>query len=83
MNYSQFYRSPMKSPRIDDEKSLIGNRIKKPGEKQNAQKSFLNNTSRYWPRGRNIDRSKGKIEFDPKYRSIDYDNGYDLSDSDD
>ena len=82
MNYSQFYRSPMKSPKFEDEKSLIGNRIKKPGERQNTQKSFLNNTSRYWPRGRNIDRSRGKIEFDPKYRSIDYDNGYELSDSD-
>ena len=77
MNYSQFYRSPMKSPKIEeDEKSLIGNRIKRPGERQNTQRSFMKR------RGRNFDRSRGKIEFDPKYRSIDYDNGYDL-DSDD
>ena len=33
-------------------------------------------------RGRNFDRSRGKIEFGPKYRDIDYGNGYDL-DSDD
>ena len=82
MNYTQFYRSPMKSPRIDDEKLLIGNRIRKPWEKQNTQKSLLNNTSKFWPKGRNIERSRGKIEFDPKYRSIDYDKGYELSDSD-
>ena len=86
MNYAQFYRSPMKSPKIeDDEKSLLGNRIKIPGqgERQNTHRSLLN-TSRYRKSGRNnFERSRGKIEFDPKYRSIDYDNGYDLDDSDD
>ena len=77
MNYSQFYRSPMKSPKIEEEeKSLIGNRIKRPGERQNTQRSFMKR------KGRNFDRSRGKIEFDPKYRSIDYDNGYDLDSED-
>ena len=79
MNYSQFYRSPIRTPKIpEDEKSLIGNRIRRPGERKNTQKSYLNN-SRYNRNGRNnFDRSRGKIEFDPKYRSIDYDNGYDI-----
>ncbi len=88
MNYSQFYRSPIKTPNIveEEEKNLIGNRIKRPGQnqRQNTQRSFLN-TSRY---NRNygingFDRSRGKINFDPKYRSIDYENGYEFEDSDD
>ena len=91
MNYSQFYRSPMRTPSKfeEEEKSLIANRIRRPGERQNTQKSFMNtslNTSRYnskLGRNYNIDRSRGKIEFDPKYRSIDYDNGYEFEDSDD
>ena len=68
---------------MDDEKSLIGSRIRRPGKRKGTQRSFLN-SSRLMRNGRNnnIDRSRGKIEFDPKYRSIDYDNGYDL-DSDD
>jgi hypothetical protein len=91
MNYSQFYRSPMRTPSKveEEEKSLIANRIRRPGDRQNTQKSFMNtslNTSRYnskLGRNYNIDRSRGKIEFDPKYRSIDYDNGYEFEDSDD
>ena len=88
MNYSQFYRSPIKTPNIveEEEKNLIGNRIKRPGQnqRQNTQRSFLN-TSRYNRNyGRNgFDRSRGKINFDPKYRSIDYENGYEFEDSDD
>ena len=33
---------------------------------------------------RNIERSGGKIELDPKYKTIDFDNGYgEYEDSDD
>ena len=81
MNYSQFYRSPMKTPKAkEDEKSLIGKRIRRPGERKNTQNTSFLNSSSVWRNGRNnnIDRSRGKIEFDPKYRSIDYDNGYDF-----
>ena len=80
INYSQFYRSPNRTPRaLDDEKSLIGSRIRRPGKRKGTQRSFLN-SSRLMRNGRNnnIDRSRGKIEFDPKYRSIEYDNADDF-----
>ena len=74
MNYSQFYRSPMKSIITNDmDKSLISYKIKIPGKKQKEIKNSLNN-SRISRRFNNLDRSRGKIEFDPRARSIDYDN---------
>ena len=89
MNYSQFYRSPMKSPRFtEDDKSVVSSQIsmiKRPHRRKNTQTSFLNN-SILWnttlPKNinnygsNNIDRSKGKIELDPRSRSIDFSDGY-------
>ena len=91
MNYSQFYRSPMKSPRFtEDDKSVISSQIsmiKRPHRRKNTQTSFLN-SSIVWnttlPKNinfnnygsNNIDRSKGKIELDPRSRSIDFSDGY-------
>ena len=81
MNFTQFYRSPMKSPnKNEEEKSLFQNKINRiiiPGEKQNAFKNQLNNSRQLTRRNLNIlDRSKGKIDLDPTHRSIDYGNNY-------
>ena len=91
VNYSQFYRSPIKTFRIEeDENSLIGSRIRRPGERLKTQNSRMNSAARRSRRERNnnisnnIDRSRGKIELDPKYRSIDFDNdndNYDYSEN--
>ncbi len=79
MNYSQYYRSPMKTPKVEeDEQTLIRNRIRRPGERKKTQKGKLNSTGKDIIRNRNnlasynIDRSRGKIELDPQYRSIDF-----------
>ena len=89
MNYSQFYRSPIRTPKVEEEdQTLIGNRIRRPGDRKRTQKSFISNfsNSRNLKNNigsNNIERSRGKIELDPKYRSIDYDNGYgEFEDSD-
>jgi hypothetical protein len=82
MNFSQFYRSPKKAPPKveEDEQTLIGNRIKRPGERKKTQKHIMNTTGKEFRRNRNniasynIDRSRGKIELDPKYKSIDFSN---------
>jgi hypothetical protein len=96
INFTQFYRSPMKSPRVtEDDKSMAESRvprIRKLEKRKNTQTSLLNNT-RVWNinisrnidnyGSNNIDRSRGKIELDPRSRSIDYGNGYgDYDDSD-
>ena len=87
MNYSQFYRSPMKVDReFEDDKSLMSNkinRVRRPGK----QNSCLNSSYRSRRRNNNfgsnnIERSRGKIELDPKYRSIEYECG-DFNESDD
>ena len=89
MNFSQFYRSPKKAPpRVEeDEQTLIGNRIKRPGERKKTQKHIMNTTGKEFRRNRNniasynIDRSRGKIELDPKYKSIDFgDDDYESED---
>ena len=86
MNFTQFYRSPIKTIRIEEEeKSFISNKIKRPGERKKTQKSKmnstvidLNSTAKELRRDRNniasynIDRSRGKIELDPNYRCIDF-----------
>jgi hypothetical protein len=96
INFTQFYRSPMKSPKVtEEEKSMASSRaprIRKLEKRKNTQTSLLNNT-RVWNinisrnidnyGSNNIDRSRGKIELDPRSRSIDYGNGYgDYDDSD-
>ena len=91
MNFTQFYRSPLKPPyHEEEEKSSTGHRIKRPGERKRTHKGTMSNSnSRYFRNNRNqgsnnIERSRGKIELDPRYRSIDYDNRYgDYEDSDD
>ena len=97
MNYSQFYRSPMKSVKFtEDDKSVFSSQftmIRRPHRRKNTQTSFLN-SSIVWnttlPKNinfnnygsNNIDRSKGKIELDPRSRSIDFSDGYGQYDSD-
>ena len=91
MNFTQFYRSPLKPPyHEEEEKSSTGHRIKRPGERKRTHKGTMSNSnSRYFRNNRNqgsnnIERNRGKIELDPRYRSIDYDNRYDdYEDSDD
>ena len=80
MNFSQFYRSPMRTPRVlDDEKFFMGSRGKRPDIRIGTLKGLLNSSSRMRnDRNNNIDRSRLKIEFDPKYKSIDYENGVDF-----
>ena len=80
MNYSQFYRTPIRTPLPEEEDlSLIGNRIRRPGDRHKTQKNIMS-TSRKMKNSRNnirnIERSRGKIELDPKYKTIDFDNGY-------
>ena len=81
MNFSQFYRSPIRPRRInEDEKSPFGGSvIRKPGKRRNihGSPSFLStsNSRNKNRRNENIDRSKGKIRFDPRFRSIEYDDG--------
>jgi len=96
INFTQFYRSPMKSPKVtEDDKSMASSRvtrIRKLEKRKNTQTSLLNNT-RVWNihinrnidnfGSNNIERSRGKIELDPRSRSIDYGKGYgDYDDSD-
>ena len=85
MNYTQYYRSPIRTPRVsgESEKSLFSNRINrvKRTERKDYFRPFLNSYSRNWRYNRNnfgsnnIDRSRGKIELDPKFRSIDFGSG--------
>ena len=96
INFTQFYRSPMRSPRVNDDERSMGSsqasRIRRPERRKNTQTSLLNNT-RVWNinisrnidnyGSNNIDRSRGKIELDPRSRSIDYGNGYDDYDDSD
>ena len=92
MNYAQFYRSPMKPPRYaEDDKSVASSQIswiKRPNRRKNTQTSSILNNSIVWnttlPKNininnygsNNIDRSKGKIELDPRSRSIDFNDTY-------
>ena len=89
INFTQFYRSPMKPPKVTEEEKSTENsrvpRFRKLEKRKNTQTSLLNNT-RVWNinlsrnidnyGSNNIDRSRGKIELDPRSRSIDYGNGY-------
>ena len=86
MNYSQFYRSPMKVDReFEDDKSLMSNkinRIRRPGQNTYMNSSYRSRRKNNNFGSNNIDRSRGKIELDPKYRSIEYECG-EFNESDD
>ena len=83
MNFSQFYRSPVHSCKniFEEEKSKIGNIIRIPRKKRIIRESpsyvGISNSrekiKNYSKNNKNIDRSKGKIEFDPRFKSIQYD----------
>ena len=92
MNYSQFYRSPKKLPKLagEDDRALMNStfsRLRRTEKKQNTR-PFLNTYSRNWRNNKNynigsnnIYRNRGKIELDPKSRTIDFGYG-DYGDSD-
>ena len=77
INFLQYYRSPMKSPRNgDNAKEIIRyDRLRNPQKRQNTNNLVLNNSAKK----RNVknkyynDRSHGKIELGPKIKTIDYD----------
>ena len=86
MNFAQFYRSPNRTRNSnitnanENDKTSVGRAyIKRPGQRRKMQgsQSYINITNS----GRkninigsnNIDRSKGKIQLDPKFKSIQYD----------
>jgi hypothetical protein len=85
MNYSQFYRSPKKLLKLagEDDRSLMNstfNRLRRTEKKPNTR-PFLNTYSintmnsrnnNYNIGSNNIYRSRGKIELDPKSRTIDF-----------
>ena len=77
INFLQYYRSPMKSPRVgENAKEIIRyDRLRNPQKRQNTNNLVLNNSAKK----RNVknkyynDRSHGKIELGPKIKTIDYD----------
>ena len=77
INFLQYYRSPMKSPRNgDNSKEIIRyDRLRNPQKRQNKNNLVLNNSAKK----RNVknkfynDRSHGKIELGQKIKTIDYD----------
>ena len=83
MNFAQFYRSPNRSRKVSknygDKTPSGGSSIRRPGQKRKMQgsQSYLcityNGKKNKNNGSNNIDRSKGKIQLDPKYKSIDYD----------
>ena len=90
MNFTQFYRSPVKSIRDTEDENSMKSRISSGASKarrleqrKNTDRSF-GKYSRNWRnmKSNNIDRSRGKIELDPKYRSIDNDGYGEYNDSD-
>jgi hypothetical protein len=82
MNYSQFYRSPKKILKLagEDDRSSMNNtfyRLRRTDKKPNSR-PFLSTYSRNWRNNNNynigsnnIYRNRGKIELDPKSRTID------------
>ena len=85
MNYIQYYRSPGKSPKNENENEIIKyDRLRKPQKRQNNQNLIVNSSSQKKKSKNkyNIDRSHGKIELDPKIKKINYDNYNDGSDDD-
>ena len=84
INFLQYYRSPMKSPKNgdSDNKIIKYDRLRKPQKKINPYSLFVNSSEkkRKVKNKYNIDRSHGKIELNPKIKTIDYDNYNDDSD---
>ena len=92
MNYSQFYRSPKKLLKLagEDDRAFMNSTFNplRRTEKKTNTRPFLNTYSRNWRNNNNynigsnnIYRNRGKIELDPKSRTIDYGYG-DYGDSD-
>ena len=92
MNYSQFYRSPKKLLKLagEDDRTLMNSTFNplRRTEKKTNTRPFLNTYSRNWRNNKNynigsnnIYRNRGKIELDPKSRTIDFGYG-DYGDSD-
>ena len=82
MNFSQFYRSPNRSRNKitnDAEKSYIGGGsfIKRPGKNKKMHSSLsymdMNRRGNRNFGSNNIERNKGKIQFNPRFKSINYD----------
>ena len=85
MNYIQYYRSPGKSPKNENENEIIRyDRLRKPQKRQNNQNLLVNSSSQKKKSKNkyNIDRSHGKIELDPKIKKINYDDYIGESDDD-
>ena len=83
MNYIQYYRSPGKSPKNENENEIIRyDRLRKPQKRQNNQNLLVNSSSQKKKSKNkyNIDRSHGKIELDPKIKKINYDDYINESD---
>ena len=79
MNYTQFYRSPMRTPKRGEEEkmNLPDSIIKNPGKRRklHESKSYLTlNDENNKSNGRIINnkRNKGNL-FSKKFKSIDYD----------
>ena len=85
MNYIQYYRSPGKSPKNENENEIIRyDRLRKPQKRQNNQNLLVDSSSQKKKSKNkyNIDRSHGKIELDPKIKKINYDDYIGESDDD-
>ena len=80
INFLQYYRSPMKSRRKEDNSREIirYKRIRKFQKRQNTFALFENNSEkkRNLKNKYNIDRSHGKIELNPENKTLDYDDDY-------
>ena len=86
VNFTQFYRSPMRSPKPNEEDTMNTSRvIRRPDTNSRNNASFMHETrtNKFDPRNRfsNIVRSRGKIELDLRNRSIE--NAKDLNECDD
>ena len=84
INFMQYYRSPMKNKKNEDEEKEIirYGRFRKIQKRQITQTLFVNSSAqkRNLKNKYNIDRSHGRIELDPQNKTIDYDNSNDDSD---
>ena len=78
VNFTQFYRSPIRSPTNDEEEkeNINVSRIIRRPEPIRNNRYFMNDSrNKFDPRNRfsnNIYRSRGKIEMDVKNKSINY-----------
>ena len=86
MNFSQYYRSPNRPRKINEEEKaeMSGTIIRKPGKRKilHGSQSMLGisragDRSLINGRNTNFDRSRGKIKYDSRNKSIENDDGYD------